>query len=161
MQKIWVSYMEWLSSYNHLLSSSFHTPLYTTQQPITFSSDKYDSHFDYISSVENINIIDSRGNKFDGCMASNMGVKNLVITDMDGSLDPSGTSGTGGSLVSDYPCVTGLTGVECTSVLSMCMAYCPGACLRAFSYKVEQFGTENWTLEVRVLNIIVGYGPYP
>lgn len=93
-------------------------------------------------------MVDSRNIMVDGCrMASEIGVKDLVFTDIDGSLDPSGIA-TKGALVSDYPHVTDiLGGAACTS-LDHCTAYCKDVCLRTFSYKVEQFGTENWKLRV-------------
>jgi len=116
--------------------------------PIAFKNNKYDGHFDYVSSAENVNIIDSRGTVMAGCrVAQEIGVKDIVITDLDGSFNPSG-SATGGALVSDEPHVTDILGPDACTSIEGCMAYCPDVCLRSFSYKVEQFGTENWKLKI-------------
>ena len=85
----------------------------------------------------------------DGCrVASDVGVTDLVFTDLDGSFKPAGSDATGGSLVSDYSHVTDIFENGTCSSVGNCLAYCPGLCLRTLSYKVEQFGTENWTLRV-------------
>jgi hypothetical protein len=107
-----------------------------------------DKHFDYISSAQKVKITDSRGIILDGCQLSDeIGVKNLVITSVDGSLDPTGNA-TSGSLVHDYDHVKQILGVGACSSLGKCLAFCPNTCLRTFSFKVEQFGTENWKLRV-------------
>jgi len=119
-------------------------------EPIHFSSDKKDGHFDYVSSAKNVNIVDVRGPSMimNGCLAANdPGVKDIVITDMDGSFDPARVA-TVGALVSNYPHVTDILGNTCVDI-GNCMAYCPGVCLRSIFFKVEQFGTENWKLKVR------------
>ena len=119
-----------------------------TTEPIAFSSDKHDGQFDYVSSARNVNIVDSRNTKVNLCrIQDEVGVKTALITDMDGSLDPSGQH-TGGSLVSNFEHMTTLTGVTCDVHEDQCMAYCPNVCLRTVMYKVEQFGTGNWTLRV-------------
>lgn len=83
-----------------------------------------------------------------GCRAGQeVGVKDIVITDLDGSFDPSGSS-TGGALVSDEPHMTDILGNGTCTTVGSCMAYCPGACLRSLTYSVEQFGTENWKLNI-------------
>ncbi len=117
-------------------------------QAIAISSDVRDKHFDYISSAQKVKIADSRGIILDGCQLSDeIGVKNLVITSVDGSLDPTGNA-TSGSLVHDYDHVKQILGVGACSSLGKCLAFCPNTCLRTFSFKVEQFGTENWKLRV-------------
>ena len=123
-------------------------------QAITISPDLRDRHFDYISSAQNVKISDSRGVIMDGCQVSaSYGVKDIVITDMDGSFDPS-RNGTSGSLVHDYEHVTGILGVGACSSIGKCLAFCPKACLRTFSLKVEQFGTENWKLRVSAIILL-------
>jgi hypothetical protein len=109
-----------------------------------------DRHFDYISSFGNFKISDSRGFIMDGCEVTTYGVKDLVITDLDGSLNPS-INGTSGSLVHDFDFVKGILGVGACSSIGKCLAYCPNACLRTFLLKVEQFETENWKLRVSVV----------
>ena len=117
-------------------------------QAIAISSDLRDKHFDYISSAQNVRIFDSRGVIMDGCqVADELGVKDIVITSVDGSLDPTGNA-TSGSLIHDYDHVKQILGVGACSPLGKCLAFCPNTCLRTFSYKVEQFGTENWKLRV-------------
>lgn len=87
----------------------------------------------------------------DGCeVTTSYGVSDLVITDTDGSFDPS-RNGTSGSLIHDYEHVKGILGVGACSSIGKCLAFCPNACLRTFSFKVEQFGTENWKLRVSVI----------
>jgi hypothetical protein len=90
----------------------------------------------------------------DGCqVATSYGVKDIVITDMDGSFDPS-RNGTSGSLVHDYEHVKGILGVGACTSIEKCLAFCPNACLRTFSLKVEQFGTENWKLRVSAIVLL-------
>lgn len=123
-----------------------------SMNPIKFANIKYDGHFDYLTSFEGVSISDSRGVVIDGCTASEeMGVNDIVINDIDGSLNPAGASGVPSALVSNYPHMTGAFGDKCTGI-GKCMAYCPGVCLSTFSLKVEQFGTENWKLRVTVGN---------
>ena len=117
-------------------------------QAIAISSDLRDKHFDYISSAQKVKIVDSRGIIMDGCqVADELGVKDIVITSIDGSLDPTGNA-TSGSLIHDYDHVKQILGVGACSSLGKCLAFCPNTCLRTFSFKVEQFGTENWKLRV-------------
>lgn len=123
--------------------------LFIPFQAIAFAGSKYDGHFDYISSVEDVTVNDSRGLIMDGCrVASDVGVTDLVFTDLDGSFKPDGSDATGGSLVSDYSHVIDIFEDGACSSVGNCLAYCPGLCLRTLSYKVEQFGTENWKLRV-------------
>ena len=128
-------------------------PSCKSTEPITIIPDGWlnsNKHFDYISSVKGVKISDNRGVILNGCeIAATAGVKDLVITDMDGSFDPS-KNGTSGSLVHDYDHVTGILGVGACSSIGKCLAFCPHACLRTFTLKVEQFGTENWKLRVSV-----------
>jgi len=104
----------------------------------------YAAHWDYKSSFENVTVEDSRGTIIDGCRASSYGYPDIVITDLDGSLDPD-KSAASGALVSDYPYMTGL--FNCKSI-GNCMAYCPGVCLGMFTFFTERFGTENYKLRV-------------
>jgi hypothetical protein len=123
-------------------------------QAIAISPDLRDKHFDYISSAQNVKISDSRGIVMDGCqVAASYGVKDIVITDMGGSFDPS-KNGTSGSLVHDYEHVKGILGVGACSSIGKCLAFCPNACLRTFSLKVEQFGTDNWKLRVSAIILL-------
>jgi hypothetical protein len=122
-------------------------------QAIAISSDLRDKHFDYISSAQKVKIVDSRGIIMDGCqVADELGVKDIVITSIDGSLDPTGNA-TSGSLIHDYDHVKGILGVGACSSLGKCLAFCPNACLRTVSFKVEQFGTENWKLRVSIATL--------
>jgi hypothetical protein len=126
-----------------------HLPL----QPISISPDLRDNQFDYMSSAKNVRISDSRGVIMDGCDATaSYGMKDIVITDMDGSFDPS-RNGTNGSIIHDYEHVKGILGVGACSSIGKCLAFCPNACLRKFLLKVEQFGTENWKLRVSAIII--------
>ncbi len=108
-------------------------------------------HWDFLSSAENVNVQDSRGVFLDGCRnlrynsRSSYGT-DLVITDSDGSLDPDGIAQFG-ALVHDNNHVTDILGDAC-SPTAKCLAYCKDVCLRTFSLQVEQFGTENWKLEL-------------
>ena len=120
-------------------------------QAIAILPDYEDKHWDYISSAQNVNIVDSRGTVMDGCQAAiSPGTTDIVITDVDGSLDPTGNA-TVGALVSDSPHVTDIMGDACSSI-GNCMSYCSDVCLRTFSLKVSQFGTENWRLKVSLFS---------
>lgn len=132
-----------------------------SSKAIAISSDLRDKHFDYISSAQKVKIVDSRGIIMDGCqVAVEFGVKDIVITSVDGSLDPTGNA-TSGSLVHDYDHVKKILGVGACTSLGGCLAFCPNACLRTFSFKVEQFGTENWKLRVSTTIPVVSHSIDP
>ena len=123
-------------------------PLCRNTRPILMDNHKYDGHYDYISSFENVNVVDSRDMVIEAChAASSYGFNDIVINDIDGSLDPAGEA-SNGALVSDNLFVHGVLGEGACTSIGSCMAYCPNVCLRTFSYLVEQFGTENWKLRV-------------
>ena len=108
----------------------------------------HDGHFNYISSAEGLNIVDSRGASIDGCRAaSEVRAQDIVITDIDGSLDPKGKA-PGGSLVMNNDFVIDILGEGACTPTYSCMTYCPNVCLRTFTYQVEQFNTENWKLKI-------------
>lgn len=139
--------------------TGFDTDWYSckSSEPIGYysTSDVYDGHFDYVSSAQDVSIVDSRGTIIDGCrFASELGVSDIVINDLDGGLDLSGASARG-ALVSNFPHVTDIFGSDACSSIGNCMAYCPGLCLRTFTLRVEQFGTENWKLKVSCLFTIL------
>ena len=75
---------------------------------------------------------------------SSTGLTDVLITDVDGSLDPAGNAAFG-ALVSNTAHMTDILGESCTTIGS-CLAYCSDVCLRTLSLKVSQFGTENWKL---------------
>jgi len=123
-------------------------------EPIAIAPDLRDKQFDYISSAKAVQISDSRGVIMDGCeVAAAYGIKDIVITDLDGSFDPS-RNGTSGSIVQDYDHMKGILGVGACSSMGKCLAFCPNACLRKFVMKVEQFGTENWKLRVSAIILL-------
>ncbi len=148
--------MQYRLCHRMLISTRYDVP----SQAISINADLRDKHFDYISSAENVKIVDSRGTVMDGCQISaELGVKDIVITSIDGSLDPTGNA-TSGSLIHDYDHVKQILGVGACSSIGKCMAFCPNTCLRTFSFKVEQFGTESWKLRVSCTTILprVFYG---
>jgi hypothetical protein len=135
-----------LKSFDDLLASYFlpFTPYFCSLFVWTNNT------VDYVSSVANSTVIDDRGLIMDGCRAANeRGVEDLVFTDVDGSFDLTGQA-SGGALVSNFTHMTDIFGGSCVNT-GNCMAYCPGVCLRTMSFKVEQFGTENWKLQVRAV----------
>lgn len=93
----------------------------------------------------------------DGCKASSVyGIDDIVITDVDGSLNPSGDSeGTPGAFVSSFPHMTEIFGDTCVEFEGNCMSYCPNVCLRTVTFGVEQFGTENVRLVVTSKSFVV------
>ena len=114
-------------------------------QPITMRSrTNYGGHFDYMTSFSGVTVDDGRGMIINGCDADTKGFPDVVINDIDGSLDPDNAASSG-ALVSDKPYMTGL--FDCKSVEG-CMSYCTGVCLRMFSIFTERFGTENYKLRV-------------
>ncbi len=116
-------------------------------EPIGLSTDThYAAHFDYKTSFENVTVDDGRDIILDGCRASSYGYPDVVITDIDGSLDPD-ESASSGALVSDQPYMTGFFGDSCKSTAG-CMAYCAGVCLGMVTFFTERFGTENYKLRV-------------
>jgi hypothetical protein len=116
-------------------------------EPIGMSSDThYAAHFDYKTSFTNVTVEDSRGTIIDGCRAFSYGYPDIVINDIDGSLDPDKIASSG-ALVSDHEYMTGLFGDSCKST-TKCMAYCTGVCLGMFTFFTERFGTENYKLRV-------------
>ena len=93
-------------------------------------------------------VADSRNLIIDGCrMAEERNMKDILFNDVDGSFDPAQAS-TGGALISNMG--SGVFDSGCNDV-GNCMAYCPGMCLRTMYFRVEQFGTEGWTLTVCII----------
>lgn len=121
-------------------------PTCPSTEPIGMSSDtNIASHFDYKTSFLNVTIKDKRGMILDGCRASSYGFPDIVINDLDGSLDPDKNAASG-ALVSDKEYMTTLLG-GCKPFTG-CMAYCAGVCLNMFAIYTERFGTEKYKLRV-------------
>ncbi len=137
-----------------LCSSDKNTGSCASSWPIAMDSYKYyDTHFDYLSSWENVRVVDSRGYVLDGCGAmQTFGFNDIVINDLNGSLDRTGLSTGPSALVSNTPALTNLLGNKCSAHTDSCMAYCSGVCMQSFYYNVEQFRTETWKLVITDAN---------
>jgi hypothetical protein len=81
------------------------------------------------------------------------GVKDIVITDVDGSSDPSRKANTASSFVSNAQYLKGFAGGSCQEY-SDGIAYCAGTCLRTVTLRVDQ--TETSALSLRVTRISDG-----
>lgn len=123
--------------------------------PIAFDGGKRDGHWDYLTSLQGITVSDNRGYVMDGCGAKTMGVMDIVMSDIDGSLSPM-TPPKSGMLVSDTDAMRALLGDKCTNLAEPadinCMAYCADVCTRGVSFSVEADGTEGWMMRVADVN---------
>ena len=69
--------------------------------------------FDYSISFENISVDDSRNVVMNLCPTINQNIKNVLIIDVDSSLDLSGTASGPSSIVCEHPANDGLWGLRC------------------------------------------------
>ena len=60
---------------------------YPKSFPIDFIAYTKDSHWDVSFSLKNVSIIDERGLYINGCTAASINVNDVVITDIDGTLN--------------------------------------------------------------------------
>jgi len=112
------------------------------------SLDVTDGHFDYLSSFQNISIKDSRNFYINACRAQSVGINDIVLTDIDGSLFNHTNASSPYSVVSNVNSLTTFAANSCTLHPEMCLADCASTCLRTVEYSVEQFGTSKWALQI-------------
>mmetsp|Transcript_1433 Transcript_1433/g.2264 ORF Transcript_1433/g.2264 Transcript_1433/m.2264 type:complete len:3782 (+) Transcript_1433:192-11537(+) len=117
--------------------------------PIAFDEQMTDgksfTHFNYVTSMENINVNDSRNVIIDACPIHNKGFVDVLIHDADGSSDPVGQSTAPSTIVSNSDNMQKFT--SCTPYPNQCVAYCDG-CLSTATYLVETDGSEDYVLAV-------------
>ena len=122
---------------------------------INFDDEQRIGHFDYHTSFRNLSFAPGT-TPFDLCAAEEAGLGDVVVTDVDSSMNPNPraidlgppNSYRASSLVSDKPWMTAFLPDQCTSIPDACYAYCHHVCLRTITYRVDAYGTENVSLHV-------------
>jgi len=110
-----------------------------------FDDEKEWHHFDWATRMKNISLEDTINN-FEFCSAADDGHKDVVLTDLDSSMQPSGSSYSGvSSIVSNEHYMTDFA--DCVKTPSMCSAYC-NSCYRTLTTKVDPAETEDYKLQV-------------
>jgi len=106
--------------------------------PISFNSvEKRDGHWDYLTSFANVTVDGIK--MMDAKVADESGIPDIVITDPDGSSDPSGLNTGPGSFVSNKLYLKKFAGGDC-SVYHDGIAYCQNTCYRTLQLKVGSTG---------------------
>jgi hypothetical protein len=114
--------------------------------PITFNTDSMrDGHWDYASSFKNVTFDGS--NIMNAGLAWDKGVKDIVITDIDGRSDPAGKASAASSFVSNTDYLKGFAGGSCKEYFDG-IAYCSDTCLRTVTLRVDQSETSAINLRV-------------
>eukprot|EP00554_Chaetoceros_debilis_P007442 CAMPEP_0194077066 /NCGR_PEP_ID=MMETSP0149-20130528/3732_1 /TAXON_ID=122233 /ORGANISM="Chaetoceros debilis, Strain MM31A-1" /LENGTH=4275 /DNA_ID=CAMNT_0038757959 /DNA_START=113 /DNA_END=12940 /DNA_ORIENTATION=+ len=104
-----------------------------------------DGHWNYLSSFTNVRF---DGNKmFNGQDANEAGVPDIVISDIDGTSDPSQQSTGPGSFVSNKRYLTSFARGDC-NLYDNDISYCRDACYRTVQLRVDQ--TESGDYDLRV-----------
>jgi hypothetical protein len=112
------------------------------------SLDVRDAHFDYLSSLQNISIQDSRDFRINACPAQNVGINDIVLIDLDGSVFNRAIGSGPYSIISNVNSLTSFATNGCTLHPDTCIADCSSTCLRTMEFMVEQTGTRHWVLRV-------------
>ena len=85
----------------------------------------------------------------DFCLAESVGVVDIFLMDLDGSLDSLSSANAPSALVSDNPTMLAfMDQAKCTRQAGRCYSYCEGVCLRSVRYETSPAETENHRLKV-------------
>ena len=119
--------------------------------PIDFIAHTKDSHWDVSSSLKNVSITDARSLYINGCTAASINVNDVVITDIDGSLNSDSSQTTVGpsTIVSSKSYMTTFAPGTCTDLPDQCLSYCENTCLRTVAFQIDHGNTEDFTLVVK------------
>lgn len=110
------------------------------------SDDTSDGHWNFASSFEDVTFEGSR--ILDAMKANEAGVKDIVITDVGGSSDPSGqSSSTTSSFVSNRSQLTTFAGGACSEYWQG-ITYCKNTCYRTVTVRVDQDETDGLVMKV-------------
>lgn len=105
-------------------------------------------YFDYTTLFSGTNV-EPGTPLVDMCLARSSGINEIVVTDLDSSLDPVGLGSGVSSLISDDEnLMVMLNKTKCTPIASACAQYCRDACLRSFTIAIDNGGTEDIQLEL-------------
>ncbi len=128
-----------------------HTDKCSESVPIVFNThDMRAGHWDYSSSFTNVRF---DGTKImDAKSASGNGVSDIIITDSDGSSNPSGLSSgsvfsSAGTFMSNKRYLTAFAGGDC-AIHSEGIVYCQNTCYRTVQLQVDQTDTSDYDLKV-------------
>ena len=99
---------------------------------IDFDLETLDKHFDAYSTISNITFDESAlARKINLCGLNESSVKDVMIQDLDGSIDPTGSKRPG-FIVSDSDLTTAFIS-GCISIPGSCAQFCPDVCLRTLT----------------------------
>lgn len=113
--------------------------------PISFSDEKRNNHFDYVTMFQNVTI---DGKKLmDAPSSDQEGTRDVIIHDVDGSSDPSGQASQPGMFISSVKWLKDFASGSCTAYNNG-ISYCPNNCFRSFTFLVDQSVSENIDLVV-------------
>jgi hypothetical protein len=86
------------------------------------SLDVRDAHFDYLSSLQNISIQDSLDFRVNACPAQNVGINDIALADLDGSIFNRAIGSVPYSLVSNVNSLTSFATNDCILHPDTCIA---------------------------------------
>ena len=98
-----------------------------------------DDHFDYITSFDNVSF-NANSPIIDTCSAFTAGIRDIVITDVDGRSDPLNLSNGPSAIISNNLQMKKFAN-GCVSYPG-CISYCPNTCLRNFNIYTDQSETD-------------------
>ena len=113
--------------------------------PLSFqSNDNSYNHFDYLTSFQNVTI--NGTNIMDALTAEQDGIRDIVINDVDGSLDPAKEATKSGMLVSDVKWLKDFV-KNCTTYPHG-ISYCNDSCYRTISFMVDQYDSNHFDMKI-------------
>eukprot|EP00591_Stephanopyxis_turris_P010685 CAMPEP_0195530994 /NCGR_PEP_ID=MMETSP0794_2-20130614/34107_1 /TAXON_ID=515487 /ORGANISM="Stephanopyxis turris, Strain CCMP 815" /LENGTH=1734 /DNA_ID=CAMNT_0040662623 /DNA_START=145 /DNA_END=5349 /DNA_ORIENTATION=- len=92
-------------------------------------------HFDAYTSLKSITYPTDAPKAVNLCNLDTNGVKDVMIEDLTGDSDPTGSNTPGFIVSNDAQVVALLTG--CTEIVGACAQYCPNVCLRTINFAVD------------------------
>jgi len=118
---------------------------------IAFENHRRMPHYDMPTQFEGVTNLDSPVPfQADLCSAEAMDVTDVLFTDLDSSLHPSGPGTYSGpsAIVSNHAWMKGFAEGSCTDIDGRCASYCEGLCLRFLNYRVNAYETEDVTVKI-------------
>ena len=126
------------------------TGCFSPRRHLIFQNIRHLPHFDWFPQIKGLSNADGGNFRFDLCSSANIGVEDVLFTDLDSSMHPNGPGSFSGisSLVSNRAWMKGFARGQCIDVPEMCYSYCEDTCLRFVSFYVDKYDTEDVLLVV-------------